>query len=166
MVNHTVRCAGLVLAIACALMIDAGVVAAQGAGGARSATDAAREPFELVLDDPCFDEAITITGTAHTVAHTTATPRGNTTDVTHLAVSGIQAVGQETGTIYHAVVGPQHHVVAVHGAGFVRSSAFQRIRVFGPGSAPDLAIVIQGHVTVNANGETVVNRAVVEVACA
>ena len=134
------------LALAC-LAAPGLAPAAEAHGGGISGS----VPIEFTLYDPCNGEFVDIAGTIHTVSHTRARANGGSHVGFHQNFANVTGVGETSGTEYR-IAGSASQRMNVGGAQ-VSSITVHEVFV-SRGSAPNEAIGIRMHVTVNADGET------------
>ena len=109
-------------------------------------------------------EFVDITGTLHTVAHSTVSPNGNISFFAHNQLQWAKGVGQTTGDVYQAN-GVTHEVEAnATGLPFT-TTITDNVLLIGPGPGNNRRVHMTIHLTVNANGEVTADVNIIEVTC-
>lgn len=119
--------------------------------------------FILPASDTCSGEDVYIVGVLEGMAQVTTYSNGGINVVTHFTPH-VSAIGLTTGLAY-AIVGPAQIVENTSSTGSSVFVLVDLIRLISPGSAGNLVITRTVHVTVDANGETVVEFENISAAC-
>lgn len=104
----------------------------------------------------CNGDAVNVTGTIHGQLNDVTSSDGTT----HFSISenfrDVQGVDTTTGATYHVTGGASVvENVSVNTTGTIH--LVEHVTFVGTGSAPDFAVVVREHMTVNANGTVTAN---------
>lgn len=119
-------------------------------------------PFNSV---PCANggagEDVLLSGTIHQVFHITSNANGFHL-TTHQNPGDVTGTGQTTGDTYHGAGSSTYHLNVEAGQTVNSTNNFQLI---GEGSASNLTLHVETHLTINANGEVTVSRSDSRIEC-
>jgi hypothetical protein len=123
------------------------------------------QDFDIIVAVPesCSGEDVNVFGTLDIIIQTTTDSRGGLHVAFHLTPR-LTGIGLSTGLEYNAV-GPTQAVSFVDGTGLRVTAVVNVVNLISPGSSDNLVITETIHVTVNANGTTVVEFDNVKAAC-
>lgn len=107
-----------------------------------------RQAFTFTQGSPCTQEEITFTGEIHGIFRTTLDGSGGFHEVFHIQ---IHAMGTgSTGTEYNF---SDEITQQVNGKVGLEVTSVNSFNIISKGSAPNLILFMQAHMTVNANGD-------------
>ena len=118
------------------------------------------EPVDWVVWNPCTDEYVVCDGDIHIHGSTTVTPSGNFHLNYHENNQSVTGVGQTTGNTYNYV-----GVLHKHYNGNVGETIFETYNAKMVSNGNQFNHDINVHITVNANGEVIVNNESDEITC-
>lgn len=133
------------------LLMGSSVATAQGNGNGSQVFDV---PMDFELENPCCGDIITLTGTLHYVY----TKNGNA----HVNAKDFNATN-ENGDVYHGNVSAGYHDKG-NAKGQYSYNYIERWR-FSSNNGCSFSLKLTVHLTVNANGEVVVDRTDVHIDC-
>jgi hypothetical protein len=107
-------------------------------------------------------ESMTLTGELHLISHSAIDAAGGVHLQIHTQLKNIEGWGNTSGTYYRAMGSQKLTSNAKAGSSFSFISSF---RLIGRAQAPDYHVRENTHVTVNANGDVVVDRSETSIDC-
>jgi hypothetical protein len=127
------------------------------------------EPLDLVVFVDCAangaGEDVMLTGRLHVLLHTTMSNSGILHVRSHFQPQALAGVGAATGDRYRGV-GVTQDNLTVHPNGFPATFSFiNNFRMIGQGKGNNFHVHENTHITVNANGDVVVDRTNLRVTC-
>jgi hypothetical protein len=112
-------------------------------------------PIDDVVFNPCTNEDVHITGTAHTVG--TLTENGNRSNLSVHVNYRVEGVGLTSGDSYSSnAIGMANENVEFDNDEIGQATVVLHARLIGPGNLPDADELAFAHITVNPSGEATV----------
>jgi len=113
----------------------------------------------------CAGEYVELQGEYRSVFHVVFDPRGGTHLTFQYNSHGITGRGLQTGTIYRAVERDRSGTTNIFAAPGFEMTTVDIFHLIGQGNAPDLAVEVREHITLNANGEFSVRYTEINSSC-
>ena len=136
---------------------------------ATTETSSTIEPLDLIVFVDCAangaGEDVVLRGKLHVLLHTTVSDNGIVHLRSHFQPQALAGIGATTGDRYRGV-GVTQDNLTVHPDGFPVSFSFiNNFRMIGQGRGNNFQIHENTHVTINANGDFVVDRTNLKITC-